>query len=70
MDYTSDSNQPICSIISLVAYRMATKPYSPSHIGAVASNFATLRISGDVKSTLSELLCEVDTLVPQMEKRH
>ena len=48
---------------------MATKPYSPSHIGAVASNFTTLRISGDVKSTLSELLCEeLDTLVPQMER--
>ena len=48
---------------------MATKPYSPSHIGAVAANYTTLRISGDVKSALSDLLCtELDTLVPQMER--
>ena len=48
---------------------MATKPYSPSHIGVVASPLTTLRISGDVKSTLSELLCEeLDTLAPQMER--
>ena len=47
---------------------MPAKPYSPSHIGAVAGGFTELRLSGAVKTMLVEALCaELDRLVPQME---
>ena len=47
---------------------MPAKPYAPSHIGAVASSFTDLRLSGAVKSMLVEELCaELDRLVPRME---
>ena len=47
---------------------MPAKPYSPGHIGAVASNFTQMRLSGAVKQQLVALLCEeLDRLVPTME---
>ena len=47
---------------------MPAKPYSSGHIGAVASNFTQMRLSGAVKQQLVELLCEeLDRLVPTME---
>ena len=47
---------------------MAVKPYSPGHIGAVASNFTDMRLSGAVKQQLVELMCEeIQRIVPQME---
>ncbi len=47
---------------------MGAKPYSPGHIGAVASNYTQMRLSGAVKQSLVELLCqELDRLVPTME---
>ena len=47
---------------------MPAKPYSPSHIGAVAGGFTELRLSGAVKTMLVEALCaELNRLVPQME---
>jgi len=47
---------------------MPAKPYSPSHIAAVAGGFTELRLSGAVKAMLVEALCaELDRLVPQME---
>ena len=47
---------------------MPAKPYSPSHIAAVAGGFTELRLSGSVKTMLVEALCEeLDRLVPQME---
>lgn len=48
---------------------MVAKPYSPSHIAAVAAHYTTMRLSGDVKSRLVELLCEeLDRQVPRMEQ--
>jgi|TARA_B110000459_G_scaffold32588_1_gene33908 histone H3/H4 len=45
------------------------KPYSPSHIGAVASNFTEMRLAGAVKERMVELLCqEIERLVPDMEQ--
>ena len=47
---------------------MPAKPYSPSHIAAVAGGYTELRLSGAVKAMLVEALCaELDRLVPQME---
>ena len=47
---------------------MVAKPYSSSHIAAVSSHFTTMRLSGDVKERLVNLLCEeLDRLVPRME---
>ena len=47
---------------------MVAKPYSSSHIAAVASHFTTMRLSGDVKDRLVTLMCEeLDRLVPRME---
>jgi len=47
---------------------MPAKPYSSGHIGAVASNFTDMRLSGDVKQTLVELSCdEIARIVPLME---
>ena len=47
---------------------MAAKPYSSGHIGAVASNYTDMRLSGAVKEKLVELMCqEIARLVPQME---
>ena len=52
----------------LHGYVMAVKPYSPGHIGAVASNFTDMRLSGAVKQKLVELMCEeIARIVPQME---
>jgi len=46
------------------------KPYSPSHVGAVASSFTEMRLSGAVKDSLVQfLLDELDDLVPAMEER-
>ncbi len=48
---------------------MVAKPYSSSHIAAVSSHFTTMRLSGDVKDRLVNLLCEeLDRLVPRMEE--
>ncbi len=48
---------------------MATRPYSPSHIGSVAGGYTDLRISGDVKGQLVEILVEhLDHLVPMLER--
>ncbi|MCH1540236.1 MAG: hypothetical protein L7S56_02200 [Candidatus Poseidonia sp.] len=48
---------------------MVAKPYSPSHIGAVAAHYTEMRLSGAVKERLVELLCEeLDRLVPTMEE--
>ena len=48
---------------------MAARPYSPSHIGSVAGGYADLRISGDVKGQLVEILVEhLDHLVPMLER--
>ena len=48
---------------------MVAKPYSPSHIAAVASHYTEMRLSGAVKQRLVELLCEeLDRVVPQMEE--
>ncbi|MDA7846022.1 hypothetical protein N9A87_03130 [Euryarchaeota archaeon] len=45
------------------------KPYAPSHIGAVASNFTEMRLAGAVKERLVELACEeIERLVPEMEQ--
>ena len=45
------------------------KPYSPGHIGAVASNFTEMRLAGAVKQRLVELVCEeIERLVPDMEQ--
>ena len=45
---------------------MAVKPYSPGHIGAVASNFTDMRLSGAVKQKLVELMCEeIERIVGQ-----
>jgi len=47
---------------------MAAKPYSSGHIGAVASNYTDMRLSGAVKDKLVELMCqEIARVVPQME---
>lgn len=47
---------------------MAAKPYSSGHIGAVASNYTDMRLSGAVKDKLVELMCqEITRVVPQME---
>mgnify|MGYP006970118044 FL=1 len=47
---------------------MPAKPYSSGHIGAVASNFTDMRLSGDVKQTLVELSCtEIARIVPLLE---
>jgi len=47
---------------------MPVKPYSSGHIGAVASNYTDMRLSGDVKQTLVELSCdEIARIVPLME---
>ena len=47
---------------------MAAKPYSSGHIGAVASNYTDMRLSGAVKDKLVELMCqEITIVVPQME---
>jgi len=44
------------------------KPYSPSHIGAVASSFTEMRLAGAVKQQLvEELVAEIDRMVPSME---
>ena len=44
------------------------KPYSPSHIGAVASSFTEMRLAGAVKQQLvEELIAEIDRMVPAME---
>ncbi|RZD39101.1 MAG: hypothetical protein CXT71_05340 [Methanobacteriota archaeon] len=44
------------------------KPYSPSHIGAVAGSFTEMRLAGAVKSRLVELMVdEVGRMVPDME---
>jgi len=44
------------------------KPYSTGHIGAVASNFTEMRLSGAVKQQLVELACdEIQRFVPEME---
>ncbi|MGY8669687.1 MAG: hypothetical protein ACKVJ7_01400 [Candidatus Poseidoniales archaeon] len=44
------------------------KPYSSGHIGAVASTFTEMRMSGAVKDTLVGLLiAELDKKVPEME---
>lgn len=44
------------------------KPYSPSHIGAVAQSFTDMRLSGAVKQLLVDvLISELDQLVPQLE---
>ena len=52
----------------LHGYVMAVKPYSSGHIGAVASNFTDMRLSGAVKQKLVELMCEeIARIVPQME---
>lgn len=49
---------------------MVAKPYSTSHIAAVAAHYTTMRLSGDVKERLVALLCEeLDRLVPQMESQ-
>ena len=43
------------------------KPYSTGHIGAVASNFTEMRLSGAVKQQLVELACdEIQRFVPEM----
>lgn len=48
---------------------MVAKPYSPSHIAAVASHYTEMRLSGAVKQRLVELICEeLDRVVPQMEE--
>jgi len=48
---------------------MAAKPWSPSHIAAVAAPFTDLRISGAVKSQLVDLLvARLDLAVPRMEQ--
>ncbi len=48
---------------------MAARPYSPSHIGSVASGYTDMRISGDVKGQLVEVLVEhLDHLVPMLER--
>ena len=45
------------------------KPYSPGHIGAVASNFTEMRLAGAVKQRLVKLVCEeIERLVPDMEQ--
>lgn len=47
---------------------MVAKPYAPSHIGAVATHYTTMRLAGDVKEKLVDMLCEeLDRLVEQME---
>ena len=44
------------------------KPYSSGHIGMVAANFTDMRISGQVKHDLVDLMVnELDRLVPQYE---
>lgn len=44
------------------------KPYSPSHIGAVAASFTEMRLAGAVKVQLvEELVAEIDRMVPSME---
>ena len=44
------------------------KPYSSGHIGQVAANFTDMRISGQVKHDLVDLMvAELDRLVPQYE---
>jgi len=48
---------------------MGAKPYAPSHIAAVASSFTSMRLSGDVKEKLVELLLhQLDEYVPLLEK--
>ena len=45
------------------------KPYSPGHIGAVASNYTEMRLAGAVKQRLVELVCEeIERFVPEMEQ--
>ena len=47
---------------------MAAKPWATSHVAAVASTYTDLRISGEVKGRLVELLvAKVDEVVPRME---
>ena len=44
------------------------KPYSASHIGAVASSFTEMRLAGAVKERLVELMVdEIEKMVPEME---
>jgi len=48
---------------------MAAKPWSPSHIAAVAAPFTDLRISGAVKSQFVDLLvARLNLAVPRMEQ--
>ncbi|MDP6326196.1 MAG: hypothetical protein QGI36_03800 [Candidatus Thalassarchaeaceae archaeon] len=48
---------------------MSAKPWSPSHVATVASTYTDLRISGDVKSQLVDLLVtKLDQVVPRMEQ--
>ena len=49
---------------------MSVKPYSPSHIAAVASTYTNLRISGDVKEQLVDLLVSyLETRVKSLEEQ-
>ena len=44
------------------------KPYSSGHIGDVAGTFTDMRISGQVKNDLVQLMvAELDRLVPKYE---
>jgi histone H3/H4 len=44
------------------------KPYSPSHIGFVASGFTEMRLAGAVKERIVELMVEeIERMVPEME---
>ena len=44
------------------------KPYSPSHIGAVAASFTEMRLAGAVKDRMVQLMVEeVTRMVPEME---
>ncbi len=48
---------------------MSAKPWSPSHVATVASTYTDLRISGDVKSQLVDILvAKLDQVVPRMEQ--
>ena len=48
---------------------MSAKPWSPFHVATVASTYTDLRISGDVKSQLVDLLVtKLDQVVPRMEQ--
>ena len=48
---------------------MSAKPWSPSHIATVASAYTDLRISGDTKKQLVDVLVsKLDEIVPRMEQ--